>query len=66
MLIELIKVCRGCLISLFLFADVSVMVIISIEGSDRVVHWRANASLLLSYPTIYNITKHINHSQHTN
>ena len=27
-----------------------------IEGSYRVVHWRANASLLLSYLTIYNIT----------
>ena len=27
-----------------------------IEGSYRVVNWRANAGLLLSYPTIYNIT----------
>ena len=30
-----------------------------IEGwllSYRVVHWKANAGLLLSYPTIYNIT----------
>ena len=39
-----------------------------IEGwllSYRVVHWRANAGLLLSYPTIYNITS-INDTQHTN
>ena len=27
-----------------------------IEGSYRVVHWRANVGLLLSYPTIHNIT----------
>ena len=45
-------------ISLSLYAYV--MAIVSRAGSDRVVYWRANVGLLLSYPTIspaYNITK---------
>ena len=39
-----------------------VMVIDHIEGglapilSSRVVHWRANAGILISYPIIFNIT----------
>ena len=30
-----------------------------IEGPYRVVHWRANIGLLLSYLTVYNVTRHI-------
>ena len=59
MLVELWALCHGYLISLSFYACVSVMLIISRAGSYRVVHWRANACLLLSYPTIslaFNIT----------
>ena len=36
----------------------------NIEGSYRVVHWRANAGLRLSYPATYNITCIILIQQH--
>ena len=49
MLIVLIDLCHGYLS----------MPCYLIEGSYRVVHWRANVGLLLSYPTIYNIIRHI-------
>ena len=52
MLIMLIELCHGCL-------SMPMCHGYHIEGSYRVVHWRASAGLLLSYPTIslsYNIT----------
>ena len=50
---------------LSLYAYVSLCHGYHIEGSYRVVHWRANAGLLLSYHTIYNINS-VNHNTDTN
>ena len=51
--VMLIMLCHGFMPLISLYACVSWS---SYLLSSRVVHWRANSGLFLSYPTIYNTT----------